>query len=161
MSSSVRKDILDSIKTKIDWRKVLRFFVKSSQKANKTTPSGASTVDIPTFILVESLIVLLTLQLASTSRDQSMTKMLGLFFAELNKLSEIASFTVIPFDTRVDEDKVYEWRKGQSRKVERVLHGGTCFDAPTKYVNERNFDGHIVLTDMCAPKPISSKCQCV
>jgi hypothetical protein len=26
-------------------------------------------------------------------------------------------------------------------------------------VNEGKFDGHIVLTDMCAPKPIASKCQ--
>ena len=37
--------------------------------------------------------------------------------------------------------------------------GGTCFDAPTKFVNEGKFDGHIVLTDMMAPKPIASKCQ--
>ncbi len=98
----------------------------------------------------------------AVSIDQSGSvddKMLSIFFAELNKLSEIASFTVIPFDTRVEEDKIYEWRKGQSRKVERVMYGGTCFDAPTKYVNEKGFDGHIILTDMCAPKPISSKCQ--
>jgi hypothetical protein len=26
-------------------------------------------------------------------------------------------------------------------------------------VNEGAYDGHIVLTDMCAPKPIASKCQ--
>ena len=26
-------------------------------------------------------------------------------------------------------------------------------------VNEKNFDGHLILTDMCAPKPIPSKCQ--
>jgi hypothetical protein len=26
-------------------------------------------------------------------------------------------------------------------------------------VNERNFDGHIILTDMCAPKPVPSKKQ--
>jgi len=37
--------------------------------------------------------------------------------------------------------------------------GGTCFDAPTKYVNEGNFDGHIILTDLMAPKPIASACQ--
>ena len=35
--------------------------------------------------------------------------------------------------------------------------GGTCFDAPTEYVNKNNFDGHIVLTDMGAPKPIPSR----
>ena len=38
--------------------------------------------------------------------------------------------------------------------------GGTCFDAPTKFVNENHkFDGHIILTDMEAPKPIPSKVQ--
>lgn len=85
--------------------------------------------------------------------------MLAAFFSELNKLAEIAEFTVIPFDTDVAEDKIYVWKKGQSKKTERVLTGGTCFNAPTKYVNDHNFDGHIILTDLCAPKPIPSKCQ--
>ena len=33
--------------------------------------------------------------------------------------------------------------------------GGTCFDAPTKYVNDTKgkYDAMIVLTDMMAPKP--------
>jgi predicted metal-dependent peptidase len=65
----------------------------------------------------------------------------------------------VPFDTRVAEDKVYVWKKGKAHKTERVMCGGTCFDAPTKYVNEQNFDGHIILTDLMAPKPIRSKCQ--
>ena len=37
--------------------------------------------------------------------------MLAAFFSELNKLAEIAEFTVIPFDTRVAESKVYGWKK--------------------------------------------------
>ena len=49
--------------------------------------------------------------------------------------------------------------QGQSKKTERVLTGGTCFDAPTRYSNERSFDGLIILTDMEAPKPIPSKAQ--
>ena len=85
--------------------------------------------------------------------------MLEAFFGELSKLAEFAEFTVVPFDTDVAEDQVYTWKKGEKRKHERVRYGGTCFDAPTKWVNDRNFDGHIVLTDMCAPAPIPSKCQ--
>ena len=85
--------------------------------------------------------------------------MLAAFFAELNKLAKLASFTVIPFDSDVCEEKVYEWKKGQSRKWERVLCGGTDFDAPTAYVNQHGFDGHILLTDLMAPKPKASKCQ--
>ena len=85
--------------------------------------------------------------------------MLAAFFTELNKLSSLAEFTVIPFDTDVGEDKVFVWKKGETRKWERVMCGGTCFDAPTAYVNDRDFDGHIVLTDLCAPKPKASRCQ--
>ena len=85
--------------------------------------------------------------------------MLAAFFSELNELAEIAEFTVIPFDCNVAEDKVYVWKRGQTRKWERVLYGGTCFNAPTKYVNAEGFDGHIILTDLCAPKPIASNCQ--
>ena len=85
--------------------------------------------------------------------------MLNAFFNELNKLAKYAEFVVIPFDTQVFEEKVYTWKKGENKKWERVLSGGTCFDAPTEYVNKRGFDGHIVLTDLMAPKPKPSKCQ--
>ena len=85
--------------------------------------------------------------------------MLASFFAELNSLSSLAEFTVVPFDTEVDPSLVYKWKKGERKTWERVKCGGTCFDAPTRYVNEEKFDGHIILTDMEAPKPIASKCQ--
>ena len=65
----------------------------------------------------------------------------------------------MPFDTTVAEDKVFVWKKGQTRPKTRYCYGGTCFDAPTRYVNDQKLDGHIVLTDMCAPKPIPSKCR--
>ena len=85
--------------------------------------------------------------------------MLSAFFAELNSLAKLAEFTVVPFDTNVDESKVYIWKKGKQQKAERVLCGGTDFDAPTKYVNDNSFDGVIILTDMEAPKPKACKAQ--
>ena len=86
--------------------------------------------------------------------------MLAAFFSELNKLAEIAEFTVIPFDTEVATDKVYTWKKGQTKATERVLTGGTCFNAPTKFVNEKGgFDGLIICTDMEAPKPVRCNVQ--
>ena len=91
-------------------------------------------------------------------RESNYSKM-PLLVRSKHKLAKYAEFTVIPFDTDVFEDKVYTWKKGETRKWERVLSGGTCFDAPTEYVNKRSFDGHIILTDLCAPKPKSSKCQ--
>jgi predicted metal-dependent peptidase len=85
--------------------------------------------------------------------------MLQAFFAELNTLADLATFTVIPFDSDVAHDNIYVWKKGDKKQWTRVRYGGTDFNPPTKYVNENGFDGHIVLTDMCAPKPIASKCQ--
>ena len=140
-------------------RKVLRFFVKASQRANKTSTIRRINRRYPYIHAGRKSNRVANIAVSIDQSGSVDDNMLGMFFAELNKLSEVASFTVIPFDTRVDEDKVYQWRKGETRKVERVLNGGTCFDAPTEYVNKGNFDGHIVLTDMCAPKPKSSKCQ--
>ena len=79
--------------------------------------------------------------------------MLALFFSELTGLSKLAEFTIVPFDTAVDEDKVWVWKKGK-KQTWNVLCGGTDFNAPTDYVNKRgDFDGLIILTDLEAPKP--------
>ena len=38
------------------------------------------------------------------------------------------------------------------------MHGGTCFDAVTDHAlkNKSKFNGYIIMTDGCAPKPKSS-----
>ena len=159
MSSGMRQKIMDMITPKVDWRKVLRYFIKTSQRSNKRSTPRRINKRFP--YIHSGKRVTRTAKIA-ISIDQSGSvsdKMLAAFFAELNTLAKLAEFTVIPFDTQVAEDKVYVWKKNQNRPWERVLCGGTCFDAPTRYVNEHQFDGHIVLTDMCAPKPIPSKCQ--
>ncbi|HHZ94662.1 MAG TPA: hypothetical protein EYN67_03680 [Flavobacteriales bacterium] len=159
VSSSMRQDILDRIQTKIDWRKVLRYFVKTSQRADKRSTPRRLNKRYPRIHpgkrVRRQAKIAISIDQSGSVDDQ----MLAAFFSELNKLAEIAEFTVIPFDTVVAESKIYTWKKGQSKKTERVMRGGTCFNAPTKYVNERGFDGHIVLTDLCAPKPVASKCQ--
>jgi len=158
VSSSMRKEIMDRISTKVDWRKVLRWFVKCSQRSNKrSTPRRLN----KRYAYVHPGRKVERVANIAISIDQSGSvsdEMLAAFYSELNKLSEIATFTVIPFDTKVAEDKVYIWKKGEKRKKERVMWGGTDFNPPTEFVNKRKFDGHICLTDMCAPKPKPSKC---
>ena len=159
VSAEVRKDIIEKLTPKIDWKKVLRYFVKTSTRAHKS--STVKRVNRRYAYIHPGRKVNRTANIA-VSIDQSGSvsdTMLAAFFSELNKLSELAEFTVIPFDTEVAEDKVYVWKKGEKRKWERVLYGGTCFEAPTDYVNKGKFDGHIVLTDMCAPKPKASRVQ--
>jgi len=157
--SSVRKEILDRISGTIDWRKVLRYFVKTSQRANKTSTIKRINRRYPYIHPGKKVKRQASIAISIDQSGSVSDSMLVSFFAELNKLSDLANFTVIPFDTTVAEDKVYVWKKGEKRKWERVRCGGTCFNAPTEYVNARNFDGHIVLTDMEASKPKASKCQ--
>lgn len=159
VSAQTRQQIMDMISPKVDWRKVLRYFVKTSQRSSKRSTVRRINKRFP---YIHSGKKVTRQAKIAISIDQSGSvddKMLAAFFSELNSLSKFAEFTVIPFDTEVEEGKVFVWKKGQKKVWERVLCGGTCFDAPTRYVNKHNFDGHIILTDMMAPKPIASKCQ--
>tara|TARA_Y100001938_G_scaffold145929_2_gene223705 strand:- start:154 stop:1440 length:1287 start_codon:yes stop_codon:yes gene_type:complete len=159
VSGSCRREIMERITSKVDWRKVMRYFVKTSQRANKrSTPKRLNR----RYAYVHPGRKVNRTANIAVSIDQSGSvsdSMLAAFYGELNKLSDIATFTVVPFDTRVAEDKVFQWKKGQNHPQKRYMYGGTCFNAPTEYVNGKDFDGHIILTDMEAPKPKPSKCQ--
>jgi len=155
-----RKEIIASISTKVDWRKVLRYFVKQSQKANKRSTVRKINKRYPYQHPGKKATRTAKIAVAIDQSGSVSEAMLTAFFAELNTLAKIADFTVIPFDTRVDPEKNWVWKKGQSRKTERTMYGGTCFDAPTKFVNETGgFDGLIICTDMEAPKPVRCNVQ--
>jgi len=159
VSSSVRKQIMDMITPKVNWRKVLRYFVKTSQRSSKRSTVRKLNKRFPYIHAGKKIARQAKIAISIDQSGSVSDQMLASFFTELNTLSNLAEFTVIPFDTEVEENEVFVWKKGQKRTWERVLCGGTCFNAPTKYVNKQNFDGHIILTDMEAPKPVRSLCQ--
>jgi predicted metal-dependent peptidase len=150
---------MDMINPKVDWRKVLRYFIKTSQRSNKRSTVRRINKRFPYIHAGKKVSRHAKIAISIDQSGSVSDQMLAAFFAELGSLAKYAEFTVIPFDTEVFEKHVYVWKKGQRKTWDRVLAGGTCFDAPTKYVNEKGFDGHIILTDMCAPKPVPSKCQ--
>jgi len=159
VSSQMRKEIMDRIQTRVDWRKVMRYFIKTSQRADRRSTPRRLNRRFPRIHPGKRVRRHAKIAISIDQSGSVDDAMLAAFFAELNELADIAEFTVIPFDSEVGEDKIYVWKRGQTRPWERVLCGGTCFNAPTKYVNEHGFDGHIVLTDMMAPKPVASACQ--
>jgi len=159
VSSEVRKEIQKFLNPSIDWRKMLSYFIKTSRKANKRSTIRRLNKRYPRIHSGHKVTRVANIAISIDQSGSVSDYMLASFFNELNSLSKLATFTVVPFDTEVDESKVFTWKKGENREWERVLCGGTCFNAPTKYVNDRDFDGHIILTDMYAPKPIPSKCQ--
>ncbi len=156
---SCRDNILKWLAGRVDWKKVLRYFIKMSQKANKSSSIRKLNKRYPYIHAGKKSNRCARLAISVDQSGSVSDELLSKFFSELNGLSHLAEFVVIPFDTEVATDAVFVWKKGEKRKGQRVRCGGTDFDAPTRYVNERSFDGHIVLTDLCAPKPIPSKCQ--
>lgn len=159
MPDSIKKMILSKVNSGVDWKKLLRYFIKTSQKADKSTTIKRINKRYPFLHPGRKSNRQAKIAISIDQSGSVSDGMLSAFFAELNKLAELATFTVVPFDTQVEEQHVYEWKKGQKMEHKRVMTGGTDFNAPTEYVNSRDFDGHIVLTDMCAPKPKASKCQ--
>ena len=159
VSSGIKREIMERLKTRVDWKKVLRAFVGAAQRADKSNTMRRINRRFPYIHAGRKVNRVANIAISIDQSGSVSDSELNAFFNELNKLSELATFTVIPFDTKVAEDKVYTWKKGEKRKWERVMYGGTCFNAPTEYVNKGNFDGHIVLTDLQAPKPKSSRCR--
>jgi|TARA_Y100000996_G_scaffold411453_1_gene395655 predicted metal-dependent peptidase len=159
VSGSTRKDIMERITPQVDWKKVLRYFIKTSQRADRS-----STVKRLNrrYRYIHSGKKINRMARIGIYIDQSGSVddgMLAAFYSELDKLAQLAEFTVVPFDTRVAEDKVFVWKKGERRKWERVMCGGTDFDPPTDHCNKNGFDGMIVLTDLMAPKPKNCNAQ--
>jgi predicted metal-dependent peptidase len=159
VSSSMKRQIKEAITPKVNWRAILRSFVKTSQNADKT--STIKKLNRRYAYIHPGRKTRRQAKIA-VSIDQSGSvsdSMLAAFYAELEKLAQLAEFTIVPFDTKVSEDNIHVWKKGERHQKTRYMNGGTDFDAPTKWVNENLFDGHIILTDMEAPKPVPSKCQ--
>lgn len=154
VSQTMQGEILNLLKSTIDWKAVLRYFVRESQRSSKRSSimrvNKRHPYVFPGRKTSRSAHVAIAIDQSGSVSDE----LLSTFFAELNGLSSVASFTVIPFDSHIDESKIFQWKKGQRVLPERVMCGGTNFQAPTDYVNEKGiFDGLIILTDMEAPAP--------
>ena len=159
VSQSMRRSIKEAITPKVNWRSVLRSFVKASQRANKTSTikrlNRRYAYIHPGRKAQRQAKIAVSIDQSGSVSDS----MLAAFYSELEKLAQLAEFTIVPFDTEVSTEHIHVWKKGERHEKERYMYGGTCFNAPTRWVNENAFDGHIVLTDMEAPKPVPSKCQ--
>jgi len=161
VSWKVQKQIRESVQNrfKLDPKQVLASFVKASVKTDKVTSVTRRSRRLPGTKFGRKKQTRANIAISIDQSGSVSDELLSKVFDWLSEFAKFASFTVVPFDHEVFDEKVYVWKKGERRTRERVLSGGTDFNAPTEYVNARNFDGHIIITDMLAPKPIRSKCQ--
>lgn len=155
VGAETRGAIRELISREVDWKKVLKSAVGNKKRAGRTSNVKRMNRKYPgvhpgTQRDYTSSWAVYVDQSGSVGDDE-----LALAFGELNSLAKRTSFHVHYFDTEVDTDNAFQWRKGQRIQAKRTRCGGTCFKAPTKHANENTatFDGSIIITDGYAPVP--------
>jgi len=159
--SHLREEIRKSVIRVVDWRNVLRNFVGSLERGNKTTSMKRINKRYPYIHPGSKRGYTAKLLIAVDQSGSVSDQMLSLFFGELASLTKRVSVTILPFDYTVDEKNMVEWKKGTNPDIKRVRGGGTDFDAPTKFANDPKnrgkWDGMLVLTDGECSKPGPSR----
>ncbi len=160
VSSSTKSQIMAALSQKVDWKKTLAYFCGTKQKSNKSKTFRRINRKYP--YIHPGVKVKRTSSLAVYIDQSGSVGSDGLeaFFSALNKLAKHTEFKVFHFDTKVDAESEYVWRKGKNyRDPMRTLTGGTCFNCVEDHFRSRaaEFDGYIVMTDGEAPKPKTCK----
>jgi len=157
--AQMRADLRKNFKRQtINWRSVLRMFVQSSQPSKRRSSIRRLSKRYPWVHPGRRTDRVANIAISIDQSGSVSSQELQVFYNELEGLAKLASFTVIPFDDKVFEDGITEWKRGDTHQWRRYTCGGTNFDAPTQFVNEnKDFDAHIIMTDMYAPKPKSSR----
>ena len=155
----LRDEIRKSVSRTVDWRTILRQFVGSLERGNKTTSMKRINKRYPYIHPGTKRGYNAKLLIAVDQSGSVSDQMLSLFFGELASLTKRVSVTILPFDYTVAEDDIVEWRKGTNPQIKRVRTGGTDFEAPTRFANDPKnrgrWDGMLILTDgeCSAPSP--------
>ena len=158
-SSAIKTEVMRRISREIKWESLLKRFCgftnrderqSSIRRLNKKYPgvhSGYKKIYKP-------MIAVYVDESGSISSSE-----LEKFYSELDNLSARTDFYLYKFDTIVDENSAFLWKKKSRPKFKRNLSGGTCFQVVTDHAskNRKKFDAYIILTDGAALKPTPAK----
>ena len=157
----LREEIRKSVSRAVDWRAVLRNFVGSLERGNRTTTMKRINKRYPYIHPGSKRGYTAKLLIAVDQSGSVSNEMLSLFFGELAALTKRVSVTILPFDYTVAEKDMVEWKKGTNPDIKRVRGGGTDFEAPTRFANDPKnrgrWDGMLILTDGECSKPGPSR----
>lgn len=161
MPVDLQREIRRSVSRTVDWRSVLRQFVGSITRAERSTSIKRINKRYPyihpgTKRGYTARICVAIDQSGSVDDGQ-----LSDFFSELAALTRRVTVDILPFDCAAEEKDIFEWKKGTNPKMQRVRGGGTDFNAPTELINSSKnrgrWDGYLIMTDGEAPSPIASR----
>lgn len=159
--AELREEIRRYVSSIVNWRAVLRQFVGSIVRGQRTTTIKRINKRYPYIHPGVKRGYTAKLIIAIDESGSVDDEMLNMFFSELDSLTRRVDITLLHFDCHCTVKDLYEWKKGARPKLERVRGGGTDFDAPTNFVNDPKnrgrWDGLLIMTDGCAPKPGPSR----
>lgn len=165
VSAEMREKLRELVSNEVDWRAVLRQFVKASRRGQSTS----------TWTNLHMSNLHPDYGPASPGKKRGYTSNVNVYFdhsgsmtnqwvellfAELKNFASRTEFDCYVFDTEVNEkSKIkYKGRRTPALHGVRQQCGGTDFNAPTRHAaKQKNLDGMILLTDGGAEKPIKSK----
>ena len=161
MPASMQAEIRRSVSNIINWRSVLRQFVGSLTRGERSTSIKRINRRYPYVHPGVKRGYTARLAIAIDQSGSVDDGQLNAFFAELSSLTKRTTVDIIPFDCQLDPKDIFEWKKGTNPKLQRVRGGGTDFNAPTRWVNDAKnrgkWDGLLILTDGEAPSPEASR----
>jgi len=153
--SQMRENLRKMVSEAVDWKALLRNFVGTSQRLNKSSTlrrinrkypyihpgvSRSHTATVGVFV-----------DMSGSVSDEALEQIYGV----LGSLAKQVMFKFYPFDSEVDEKNAFDWKKGQKKESVRYRAGGTSFIAVNEFVKKHRgeFDAVIICTDGCAEDP--------
>jgi len=159
--AEMRTAIRQSISTIVDWRAVLQQFIGSLVRGGRRNSLKRINRRYPYIHPGTTRSYKAKLLIAIDQSGSVDNEMLELFFAELTNATRKIEIDILPFDCYANIKDVWTWHKGENVPPVREKCGGTDFNAPSKVFNDPKnmgrWDGMLIMTDGCAPKPVATR----
>ena len=158
ISSEVAITLNKMVSKQIKWEDILKRFCGFTRRDDRQASNKRLNRKYPTIHPGNKKIYKPRIAVYVDESGSMPSSILEKFYGELNSLSSRTDFFMYKFDAIVDDKEGFLWKKGKKLDICRSLSGGTSFQSVTKHAlkNKKNFDGYIIFTDGCAPKPMPS-----
>lgn len=159
--SELQHAIRKSVESVVDWRAVLKQFVGSISRGERSTSikkiNRRYPYVHPGVRKGYTVKLLIAMDQSGSVDDEQLTA----FFAELTSLTRQVDVDILPFDAGCRENEIFTWKKGTNPDIPRTRTGGTDFNAPTRLANDPKnrgrWDGMLILSDGECGKPEASR----
>ena len=144
----MKQQIFSACDDSVDWKKVLHYFCGTKQKSSKSRTFRRINRKYPYIHPGRKIKRTSNLAIYIDQSGSVSDSGISAFFDALNMLAKDVGFTVYHFDTEIDEQSKYSWRKNQKYQLPmRTLTGGTCFQAVENHFRKISveYDGYIIM----------------